>query len=119
MDQPQSESTWTQWEDESDGSNRNMVAAGILASAVAAGVIAFMLRRARQEEEERTPVGFAGKAFERTRDAVGDERMEAGRDFLMKKVVPEFKPALLSILEELEDVVEDAFKRAEKAIKSM
>jgi len=114
----QGESTWTQWEDEGGG-NRNMAAGAILASAVAAGVIAFLLRRARQEEEDRTPAGLAGRAFERTRDAVGDDRIDAGRDFVMKKVIPEFKPALLSILEELEDVVDHAFRRAEKAIKNI
>ena len=50
---------------------------------------------------------------------VGDERVEAGRDFLIKKVVPEFKPALLAILDELEDVIDQAFRRAEKAIKNL
>ena len=114
----QGESTWTQWEDEGGGS-RNMAAGAILASAVAAGVIAYLLRRARQEEEERTPPGLAGRAYERTRDVVGDERIEAGRDFLVKKIVPEFKPALLAILEELEDVVDDAFRRMERAIKHL
>ena len=96
-----------------------MAAGAILASAVAAGVIAYLLRRARQEQEERTPSGLAGKAYERTRDIVGDDRIEVGREFLVKKVVPEFKPALLAILEEVRDVVDDAFKRAEKAIKNM
>jgi hypothetical protein len=86
---------------------------------VAAGVIAYLLRKARQEEEERTPAGLAGRAFERTREAVGEDRVEAGRDFLMKKVMPEFKPALLSILEEVEDVVDQAFRRAEKSIKNL
>ena len=113
----QGESTWTQWEDEGGGS-RNMAAGAILASAVAAGVIAYLLRRARQEEE-RTPSGLAERALERTRGVVGDDRVEASRDFLMKKVVPEFKPALLAILEELEDVVDDAFRRMERAIKHL
>lgn len=113
----QGESTWTQWEDEGGG-NRNMAAGAILASAVAAGVIAYLLRRARREEE-RTPASLAGRAVDRTRDVVGDDRIEAGRDFLMNKIVPEFKPALLAILEELQDVVDDAFKRMEKAVKSM
>ena len=116
MAQNEAESTWTQWEDE--GGNKNMAAGAILASAVAAGVVAYLLRRARQEEE-RTPAGLAGKAYERTRDVVGDDRVEAGRDFLVKKVMPEFKPALLAILDELEDVVDTAFRRAEKAIKNV
>lgn len=118
MGQTESGSTWTQWEDEGS-SSRNMAAGAILASAVAAGVIAYLLRKARQEEEERTPAGLAGRAFERTREAVGEDRVEAGRDFLMKKVMPEFKPALLSILEEVEDVVDQAFRRAEKSIKNL
>ena len=116
MAQNEAESTWTQWEDE--GGNKNMAAGAILASAVAAGVVAYLLRRARQEEE-RTPAGLAGKAYERTRDVVGDDRVEAGRDFLVKKVMPEFKPALLAILDELEDVVDTAFRRAEKTIKNL
>src|SRR5439155_24349252 len=107
MAQNETSSSWTQWE-EDDSGNRNMAAGAILASAVEAGVIAYVLRRSRQEEE-RTPSGLAGKAFERTRDMVGDERVEAGRDFLVKKVMPEFKPALLAILEEVEDAVESAF----------
>ena len=114
----QGESTWTQWEDESGGS-RNIAAGAILASAVAAGVIAYLLRRARQEEEDRTPTGLASKAYGRTRDVVGDERVEAGRDFLMNKVLPEFKPALLAILEEIEDAIDQAFRRAEKSIKNL
>ena len=117
MAQNEGESTWTQWEDE--GGNKNMAAGALLASAVAAGVIAYLLRRARQEEEDRTPAGLAGRALDRTRDVVGDERVEAGRDFLIKKVVPEFKPALLAILDELEDVIDQAFRRAEKAIKNL
>jgi len=50
---------------------------------------------------------------------VGDARVEAGREFLVKKVMPEFKPALLAILDELEDVVDTAFRRAEKAVKNL
>jgi hypothetical protein len=117
MEQPGSSTTWNQWED--DGTkNWNMAAGAILASAVAAGAVAFLLRRARQEEV-RTPSGFAGRALDRTREMVGDDRLEAGRDFLVKTVVPEFKPAMLSIIEEFEEVVDDAFGRVKKAIKSL
>jgi hypothetical protein len=35
------------------------------------------------------------------------------------KVLPELKPALLGILEEVEDMVDDSFRRAEKAIKNL
>jgi hypothetical protein len=118
MEQPQTGTTWNQWEDE--GSRTWTMAAGaILASAVAAGVVAFVLRRARHAEEARTPTGFASRAFDRTREMVGDDRLDAGREFLAKKVVPEFKPALLAILDDLEEVVDNAFRRAEKAIKKL
>ena len=117
MAQRDTEPTWTQWEDESGG-NRSMIVGAILASAVAAGVVAFLLRRVRQEEEQ-TPSGRAGRAIERTRDLIGDERVEAGREFLMQKVLPEFKPALLAILEETQESIDNAFQRAEKAIKRL
>ena len=50
---------------------------------------------------------------------VGEERLDASREYLMKKIVPQFKPALLAVLEELEDSTDKVFKRAEKAIKSL
>jgi hypothetical protein len=111
MAQQGSEPTWTEWQDEA-GSNRGMMAGAIMASAVAAGVVAFLVRRGRQEEEVPPPV--AGIA-----SVMGDDRLEAGREFLMNKVMPEFKPAMLAILEEIEEVVETAFRRAEKAIKNL
>jgi len=117
MEQPQTGTTWNQWEDEGT-KNWNMAAGAVLASAIAAGAVAFLLRRARQEEV-RTPSGFANRALDRTREMVGDDRLEAGRDFLVKTVVPEFKPALISIVEEFEEVVDDAFERAKKAIKRL
>jgi hypothetical protein len=117
MEQPGGSTAWNQWDD--DGAkNWNMAAGAVLASAVAAGAVAFLLRRARHEEV-RTPSGFAGRALDRTREMVGDDRLDAGRDFLVKTVVPEFKPALLSILEEFQEVIDDAFGRAKKAIKSL
>lgn len=117
MAQRDTEPTWTQWEDESSG-NRNLVVGAILASAAAAGVVAFLLRRVRQEQPE-PPTGRAGRAMERTRDLIGDERVEAGREFLMQKVLPEFKPALLAILDEMQESIDHTFERAEKAIKRL
>jgi hypothetical protein len=117
MEQPGSSTAWNQWDDEGT-KNWNMAAGAVLASAAAAGVVAFLLRRARHEEEH-TPTGFAGRALDRTREMVGDDRLDAGRDFLVKTVVPEFKPALLSILEDFQEVIDDAFGRAKKAIKSL
>jgi hypothetical protein len=96
------------WED------RGGRAAGtILATAIAAGVIAFLLRRSREEEE---PTSRMAKL---ARDWAGSDSVEAGRDFLIDKILPELKPALLSALSEVEDVVDEAFRRIEKNIKKL
>jgi len=97
------------WEDRS-----GRAAGTILATAIAAGVIAFLLRRSRQEEEEP-----ASRVARMARDWAGSDGVEAGRDFLMDKVLPELKPALLSALSEIEDVVDQAFRRIEKNIKKL
>jgi hypothetical protein len=96
------------WEDRS-----GRAAGTILATAVAAGVIAFLLRRSREEEEP------ASKVAKMARDWAGSDGVEAGRDFLVDKVLPELKPALLSALSEIEDVVDQAFRRIEKNIKRL
>src|SRR5260370_4713932 len=81
------------WED------RGGRAAGtILATAIAAGVIAFLLRRSREEEEEPP-----GRVARMARDWAGSDSVEAGRDFVMDKILPELKPALLSALSEIAD----------------
>lgn len=96
------------WEDRG-----GMAAGTILATAVAAGVIAYFLRRSREEEEPTSRVArFAGRLTD-------SETAEAGRDFFMDKVVPELKPALLAILEEIEDAVDKSFRRAEKMVKKL
>ena len=96
------------WED------RGSRAAGtILATAVAAGVIAYLLRRSREEEEPTSRVARMA------RDWAGSDNVGAGRDFLLDKVLPELKPALLSALSEIEDVVDQAFRRIEKNIKKL
>jgi len=98
------------WEDKS-----GRAVGTILATAVVAGVIAFLLRRAREQEEEIPSTRMARFA----RDFAGSDGMEAGRDFLVDKVLPELKPALLSALSEIEDIVHQAFRRIEKNIKSL
>jgi hypothetical protein len=99
------------WED------RGGVAAGtILATALAAGVIAYLIRRAREEEQQQQPVNRVTRL---ARDLTSSDTMGVGRDFLTDKILPEFKPALLAILAEIEDVLEQAFRRAEKAIKHL
>jgi hypothetical protein len=97
------------WEDKS-----GRAVGTILATAIAAGVVAYLLRRSREQEEEPT-----GRMARLARDWAGSDSMEAGREFLMDKVVPELKPALLSALSEIEDVVDQAFRRIEKNIKKL
>jgi hypothetical protein len=96
------------WED------RGSRAAGtILATAIAAGVIAFLLRRSRESEEPTSRMAQLARSW------AGSDNMEAGRDFFMDKILPELKPALLSVLEEIQDTVDQAFERAEKRIKKL
>ncbi|MDQ3809423.1 MAG: hypothetical protein M3336_03945 [Chloroflexota bacterium] len=96
------------WEDRS-----GRAVGTILATAVAAGVIAFLLKRSREEEEPTSRVARLA------RDWAGSDSVEAGREFLMDRVLPELKPALLSALSEIEDVVDQAFRRIEKNIKKL
>jgi|SRR4051812_2328524 len=85
----------------------------VLATAIAAGVIAYIVRRSRAEEVE--PANQLG----RLRDWANSDSLEAGREFVMDKIVPELKPALLSALSEIEDIVDQAFRRIEKNIKRL
>lgn len=96
------------WEDRG-----GMAAGTVLATAVAAGIIAYLLRRSREEQEPANRVARLARGFS------GSDGVEAGRDFFMDKVVPELKPALLAILSEIEDAIDQAFRRAEKSIKKL
>jgi hypothetical protein len=97
------------WEDRS-----GRAAGTILATAVAAGVIAYLLRRSREEQEQP-----GNRVARLARTFAATDNVEAGRDFLVDKVLPELKPALLSALSEIEDVVDQAFRRIEKNIKKL
>src|SRR5438552_6476614 len=96
------------WEDRS-----GRAVGTILATAIAAGVIAFLMRRSREEEEPTS------KMAKMAREWAGSDSVEAGRDFVMDKIVPELKPALLSGLSEIEDIVDQAFRGIEKSIKKL
>jgi hypothetical protein len=96
--------------------NRNKTRGTIMAGALAAVVIAYRIRHARQE---RRRADLPGKVSEVAREVVGDDPLEAGREFLVAKVIPEFKPAILGILKEFEEMVEDGFTRAEQVIKKL
>jgi len=110
VDEGRSDGATRPWEDRS-----GRAAGTILATAVAAGVIAYLVRRSRVEAEEEP----ASRMAKLARDWAGSDSVEAGRDFLVDKVLPELKPALLSALSEIEDVVEEAFRRIEKNIKRL
>jgi len=97
------------WEDRS-----GRAVGTIVATAVAAGVIAYLLRRSREEDDEPT-----SRVAKLAKDWAGSDGVEAGRDFVMDKIVPELKPALLSALSEVEDIVDQAFRRIEKNIKKL
>jgi len=93
----------------------------IVASAIAAGVIAFMLRRARREQSRiETPADVAAAAWERVQDP--DFRAKtagATRDFLVERVGRELKPVLLELLHDVKEYVDQGFKRTEKAIRDL
>ncbi len=108
------EETWSDW----DGDNRNVAIGSIVCSALVAGVIAYVIRRRRQAEE-RTLAGRASRLAETARDALGDDRLSTGRDFLTDTVLPEFKPALRALLRELEGATEQAFRRAERRVNDL
>jgi hypothetical protein len=95
---------------------RNKRTGTLVGSVVTVGAIAYLIRRAGQR---RRPTDLGGKVSELAREVVGDDPLEAGQEFLRKQIVPELKPVLLAILDDVENVVADGFKRAEKAIKQM
>ena len=98
--------------------NRNNATGTIVAGAVAAVVNAYRIRHACHEHQPRR-TDLSGRVSEVAREVVGDNPLEAGREFLVAQVIPEFKPALLMILREFEEVVEDAVKRSEQVIKKL
>jgi hypothetical protein len=108
VDESRSYGATRPWEDRS-----GRAAGTILATAVAAGVIAYLLRRSREEEEP------ANRMAKFAREWAGSDGVEAGREFLIDKILPELKPALLSALSEIEDIVDQAFRRIEKNIKKL
>jgi len=93
----------------------------IVASAIAAGVIAFMLRRAKRDQARiETPVDVAAAAWERVQDPEFRARTAgATRDFVVERVGHELKPVLLELLHDVKEFVDQGFKRAEKAIRDL
>jgi hypothetical protein len=94
----------------------------IIAAAVAAGVAAFLIRRARKEEERhpKTPAAVAAVAWERAQDPEFRRKAaETSRDWMFERILPELKPILLDLLKGLKELTDQGFKGAEKAIKDL
>jgi len=106
--------SWAESSWDASSRNQQLALGAILATAAVAGVVAFMLRRPR-EPERPTPAMFA----ERARALVREDAVPASREFLIGKVLPELKPALLAVLDEIEESVERAFRRLERTIKKL
>jgi|SRR5579871_2638188 len=100
----------------------NLSTGAIVATAVGAGLIAFMIRRARRADEERleTAAEVAAAAWERARESdLKNRTASAARDFVVERLLPELKPVLLELLSDFEDYIDKAFKRAEKTVKDL
>jgi hypothetical protein len=104
------EETWTDW----DGGNRGAQVGTVAAVVFALGVIAYLIRRSRQQEP--VVVVAANRASDSARSLFGDDGLAAGRELFNDKVMPELKPVLRSLLRELEGVVVQGFRRAERSI---
>lgn len=99
-----------------------LTAGAIIGTAITAGVIAFMIRRALRTEQPRaqTPVELAAAAFEQVSDPDFRSRTAAAtREFMVDRVVPELRPVMLEMLRAARDYVDLGFNRAEKAIKDL
>lgn len=93
----------------------------IVASAIAAGVIAFMVRRAKREQARmESPADVAAAAWDRVQDPEFRARTaSATREFVVERVGHELKPVLLELLHDVKEYVDQGFKRAEKAIRDL
>ncbi|MDP8922173.1 MAG: hypothetical protein M3O34_04765 [Chloroflexota bacterium] len=107
------EDTWTDW----DGGNRGTQIGTVAAVALAAGVVAYLIRRSRRQEPAY--VKAANRASESAVALFGDDSLSAGRELFNEKVLPELKPVLRSLLHELEGVVVQGFRRAERSINNL
>jgi hypothetical protein len=93
----------------------------IIATAVGAGLVVFLLRRrAKPEPRIETPSEVAAAAWARFQDPEFRARTAAAtRDFLAVRVGREMKPILLDLLKDLKSYVDDGFRRVERTIKDL
>ena len=104
------EDTWTDW----DGGNRGAQVGTVAAVALAAGVVAYLIRRSRKQEP--VYVAASNRASDTAVSLFGDDSLSAGRELFNEKVMPELKPVLRTLLRELEGVIVQGFRRAERSI---
>ena len=91
----------------------------IVATAVAAGVIAFLIRRAVHNGpgSASPPVEPAAPPPEEPAAANLPRRTASvTREFLLERILPELKPILLDLLRDVKNYVDDGFKRLERAV---
>ncbi len=96
---------------ESDG--MPITAGAIVASALVAGALAFLLRRALSSEEDRRPT----QRFDA--DYIRDRAASVTNELLRDHLAPEIKPVLLVMLRDVREYVDRGFQRAEHALKDM
>ena len=90
----------------------------LLASGIAAGILAYAVS-SRAVRRERVPATPQEAIAVKAKELSETEAARAGREFLVKKVVPELKPVLIDLLHQAEEYVDHYFERAEKAVKAM
>jgi hypothetical protein len=88
----------------------------ILASALTAAVVVYLVRRRRPEPPAQV---VTTRAIERARDLVPEDSLRALSEYVLERVLPEFRPALLAIVKDLREQVNEFFDRTEKRIKQL
>src|SRR5688572_4868375 len=91
-------------------------AGAIVATAVPAGVIAFLIKRAVHGESHASR---PEEAMVAAREAFADADLPgrsatAAREFLVERILPELKPILRDIIKDIKSYVDDGFKRLER-----
>lgn len=94
-----------------------MATGAIVLGAVLAGLIAYGIRR-RQMQREQAGLRLGGVSIGPARGVMASEQAQMVGEYVSERILPEFKPVLLAILEDLREVVNQGFDRAERRVKS-
>jgi len=90
-----------------------ITAGTIVASALVAGTIAFLLRRAfSASEDDRRSERYDG-------DYLRGRAASVTNEFVRERIAPELKPVLMAVLRDVREYVDRGFQRAEHALKDM